>query len=101
MIIIITGHVIIHQVEDRQKLERQQTTMQLIANTANTLDQQLSMSLSATKALGALIQEYGDIPDFDSLAKQMLEVYGGLVLYSWRLVVLSKSAIPLKETNQL
>ncbi|MFN8254472.1 MAG: ATP-binding protein [Bacteroidales bacterium] len=74
----IISILVISQIMMQQKLQNQQSAMQLLANTANTIDHQLSMSLSSTKALASLIQQYGDIEDFNSLAEQMLKVYGGI-----------------------
>jgi two-component system, sensor histidine kinase and response regulator len=72
------GCLISSHYEDEHADNQRQTATQLAANTAYTIERQLSVSLSATHALAAIIHQYGSIPDFDSLAAHMIRIYGGI-----------------------
>src|SRR5208337_4417897 len=72
------GCLISSRYEDNQVVRHKQMATQLAANTAYIIERQLSMSLSATYALEAILQQYGSVPDFDNLAAHMIETYGGI-----------------------
>jgi len=78
IVIFLAGHFAITQYKMRQILQNRQLAMEQAAYVTNTIENQLYMSLSATKALGALIHQYGNIPDFDKLAEQLIKLYGGI-----------------------
>jgi len=45
---------------------------------ATALRQQLERSISSVTALGSIIRQFGDIPDFQALAGDMIVSYGGI-----------------------
>jgi len=59
-------------------LEQKQNATNLAANTAYSIQGQLSTSLSATSALAAFVRHNGKIKDFNSLANEMLKLYNGI-----------------------
>ena len=78
IVVFGVGCLISSRYEYNHTVEQKQKATQLAANIAYTIERQLSMSLSATKALEAILQQYGSIPDFDKLAANMIKIYGGI-----------------------
>ena len=72
------GVLLVEQVESIREHDRRQIVSQLAASSAYTLERQLSRSLSATYALAAILRQYGEIKDFDSLAAEIIRTYGGI-----------------------
>ena len=72
------GILYVKQVESRKRSEHRRELTQTAAEAAAMIEQQLSRSLSATYALSSLLQHYGVIRDFDALAAEMIENYGGI-----------------------
>lgn len=72
------GSAYVYQVEHWRRHEQRSNVAQLAAGSAYSLERQISGSLSATYALSAIIQQSGTIRDFDSLAAEMIRVYGGI-----------------------
>ena len=62
----------------RRAAERRGRLTELTGNAVQTLQRQLSRSLSATFALASLLRQHGHIEDFDSLAAEMIASYGGI-----------------------
>jgi two-component system sensor histidine kinase/response regulator len=77
-IVFGVGCLITSRYKDNHAIEQRQRATQLAENTADTIERQLSMSLSATYALEAFLQQHGRIPDFDRLAAHMIRTYGGI-----------------------
>lgn len=72
------GSVFLYKVEHWRYLEQRRSVAQLAAGSAYSLERQISGSLSATYALSVIIRQSGAIRDFDSLATEMIRVYGGI-----------------------
>ncbi len=72
------GSAFVCQVEHWRHQEQRSSVAQLAAGSAYSLERQISGSLSATYALSAIIRQSGTIRDFDSLATEMIRVYGGI-----------------------
>ncbi|WP_236685545.1 sensor histidine kinase [Geobacter pickeringii] len=72
------GTLIVEQVEKTREHDRRQIVSQLAASSAYTLERQLSRSLSATYALASILHQYGEVRDFDELAREMIRTYGGI-----------------------
>ena len=71
------GGIVVQGERVRAAADREAAS-QVAAGAAFALEQQLSRSLSATYALGAIVRQNGRVDDFDALAGEMLRVYGGL-----------------------
>jgi two-component system, sensor histidine kinase and response regulator len=72
------GCLISSQYEDKHIDEHKQRATKLAENTADTIERQLSISLSATSAMAVFLQQHGSIPDFDQLAANLIRTYGGI-----------------------
>lgn len=72
------GAVLARELVRVRKQECRQTVAQIAANAAHSLERQLFRSLSATNALAAILRQKGRIENFDSLAAEMISVYGGI-----------------------
>lgn len=72
------GTFIVGQAERVREHDRRQVVSQLAASSAYTLERQLSRSLSATYALAAILHQYGEVREFDELAREMIRTYGGI-----------------------
>lgn len=78
LLIFIMGNYVFYQSKNKFILEQQQVATRMAANTASTIEQQITMSLSATQALGALLKENGEIKNFNELAKEMIQIYDNI-----------------------
>ncbi|MBT1073398.1 response regulator [Pelotalea chapellei] len=89
------GLLISSRYEDEHADNQRQTATQLAANTAFTVERQLSVSLSATHALAAILQQYGSIPHFDMLAANLIRTYSGINTLEWAPNGVISKAYPL------
>ncbi|MCX6155434.1 MAG: ATP-binding protein [Candidatus Kapabacteria bacterium] len=78
LIVLTTAIIFSYLAIDRSVLSKKQAATLLSSNVAYSIQRNLSTSLSATKALGALIVQYGEIKEFDSIASHMLGIYDGI-----------------------
>ncbi len=73
------GLVIVALLEQQQTAGRQYNLRQIAINQANNIQRQLEGSLSTTYALASVLrQNNGQIEDFDTLASEMIQIYGGI-----------------------
>ncbi|MBM2816774.1 MAG: hypothetical protein HW421_3536 [Ignavibacteria bacterium] len=78
IVVFVGVYFFAEQLKQKEILEHMQEATKLSANIAFNIQQQLSTSLSATKALGALIKQHGYIQDFPHLASEMIQIYTGI-----------------------
>ncbi|RLA36956.1 MAG: hypothetical protein DRR03_03200 [Gammaproteobacteria bacterium] len=78
MAILFAGLGYLHLHQDQQSARQRQAVNEIAAARAFTLQQQLARSLSATYALASVLRQFDAIPDFDALARDLIDSYGGL-----------------------
>ncbi|MFH1154411.1 MAG: PAS domain S-box protein [Pseudomonadota bacterium] len=78
IIVCLFGAFCIWQIEDRYSIEQRNSILEIAASHAYTIERQLSRSLSATYALASMLRLYGELPDFNTLADDMITSYGGI-----------------------
>ncbi len=70
---------IFHYISDQVKEVSLRNAVTEIGNShAHSLSKQLDLSLSATYTLAAFLRQFGKIPDFDRLAEDIIDRYGGI-----------------------
>ncbi|ADI83876.2 sensor histidine kinase [Geobacter sulfurreducens] len=69
---------IVTLMEQRYHQEQRHIVAEVAAGSAHSLDRQLSRSLSPTYVLASILRAYGSIRNFDRLAVDMMEQYGGI-----------------------
>ncbi|BEH10967.1 MULTISPECIES: ATP-binding protein [Geobacter] len=69
---------IVTLMEQRYRQEQRHIVAEVAAGTAHSLDRQLSRSLSPTHVLASILRAYGSIKNFERLAADMMEQYGGI-----------------------
>ncbi|HLO61495.1 MAG TPA: ATP-binding protein [Azonexus sp.] len=78
-ICLVLGAVGIYWADRLEVVQRKQDAHAAASVHGHLLEQQLTRSLSATYALAAVLRQgNGQVEDFDALASQMLDMYGGL-----------------------
>ncbi|MFQ5421380.1 MAG: CHASE domain-containing protein, partial [Anaerolineae bacterium] len=65
-------------IRQNQQRELRAAVLEIGDAHAHTLESQLNRSLSATFALASILRQTGEIQDFDALAGEMIETYGGI-----------------------
>lgn len=79
IVCLLLGAVIIFWIDRNEVDEHKHEAVAAARVHGHLLEQQLVRSLSATYALAAVLRQGGgEVEDFESLARQMLEMYGGL-----------------------
>ena len=78
IIVLSIGLSLIYLKEQKRIIEIRKIVAEVAAAQAYSISRQLDRSLSATYALASLIQQYGEINNFDTLAADMIERYGGI-----------------------
>lgn len=77
-LIVTLGLFYLRQIHDRLETEHRGNLLSIAIGAAHSVQKQTMRSLSATYALASLVQEFGDIEDFDSRAADMIDSYGGI-----------------------
>jgi len=75
---LILGLVFAQFIQQDRQLEQQQAITQIITPYAQNLQRQLDYSLSATFALAALIRQFKGVDNFETIAADFIESYGGI-----------------------
>jgi sensor domain CHASE-containing protein len=73
-----TGTVLVYFKEQNNTSKLRKIVTEVTAAQSYSISQQLDRSLSATYALASLLRQYGEITDFDTLAEDMINRYGGI-----------------------
>jgi signal transduction histidine kinase/ActR/RegA family two-component response regulator len=72
------GGGLVAQVHRAAMAERRQVASVVAARAGHAVEQQLTVALSATYALAAVVRQHGSIEDFESMGDEMLQIYRGL-----------------------
>jgi signal transduction histidine kinase len=72
------GCFVIYSLESRRELESRALATQIASFHAQSIEKQLSRSLSATLALATILKENSSFPNFDSVAADLIKRYGGI-----------------------
>ncbi len=72
------GCLVIYSLESRRELESRALVTQIANSHAQSIEKQLSRSLSATLALATILKENTSFPNFDSVAEDLIKRYGGI-----------------------
>jgi two-component sensor histidine kinase/sensor domain CHASE-containing protein len=72
------GSFLIYLLESKREVESRAIATLIATSHAKSLEKQLSRSLSATYALASILKQNKSIPNFDSLAKDLIDRYGGI-----------------------
>lgn len=72
------GCFFIYSLESRRELESRAMATQIASSHAQSIEKQLSRSLSATLALATILKEDSSFPNFDSVAADLIKRYGGI-----------------------
>ncbi|GJL78330.1 MAG: hypothetical protein NPINA01_13190 [Nitrospinaceae bacterium] len=72
------GCFLIYLLETKREFETRAIATLIATSHAKSLEKQLSRSLSATFALAAILKQNKSIPDFDTLAEDLIGRYGGI-----------------------
>jgi sensor domain CHASE-containing protein len=78
LIIVGGGILYVWRIGSSNVIKHERHLIDIAASHAFNLQRQLSRSLSATYALASLLHRYGTIEDFDNLAAEMINNYGGI-----------------------
>jgi signal transduction histidine kinase len=68
----------IYSLESRRELESRALATQIASSHAQSIEKQLSRSLSATLALATILKENSSFPNFGSVAADLIKRYGGI-----------------------
>ena len=77
-LVFAAGGLMVRQSAQVDAAERRMAAEHAARRSASALESQLSRSLSAAYALGAVVRQRGALDDFEELAGQMIAVYGGI-----------------------
>jgi signal transduction histidine kinase len=72
------GCFFIYSLESRRELESRALATQIASSHAQSIEKQLSRSLSTTLALATILKENSSFPNFDSVAADLIKRYGGI-----------------------
>ena len=72
------GSYLIYLLESKRETETRSISTLIAATHAKALEKQLTRSLSATYALAAFLEQNKTISDFDVLAQDLIDKYGGI-----------------------
>lgn len=72
------GCFFIYSLESRRELESRALAIQIASSHAQSIEKQLSRSLSATLALATILKENSSFPNFDGIAADLIKRYGGI-----------------------
>ncbi len=72
------GSYLIYLLESKREAESRVMATHFAASHAKTIETQLSRSLSATYALASILKQNNTISNFDILAQDLIERYGGI-----------------------
>jgi sensor domain CHASE-containing protein len=72
------GCFFIYSLESRRELESRALATQIAGTHAQSIEKQLSRSLSSTLALATILKEDSSFPNFDSVAADLIKRYGGI-----------------------
>lgn len=75
---LCVGGLLIYFLETKREVETRSMATLLATTHAKTLERHLSHSLSATYALAAILKQNKTIQNFDSLARDLIDRYGGI-----------------------
>lgn len=76
---LVIGLLFVQFLEQGRATEEQRAVTQTIAPYAQSLQRQLNHSLSATFALAALIRQFKGVDNFETIAADFIESYGGIL----------------------
>jgi signal transduction histidine kinase len=77
--LIFTAGLLLFREEERAARQASRRAAATVAGAAAaTVEEQLARSLGAVYALGALVRQLGDVPDFERTADQLLHASGGI-----------------------
>ncbi len=79
LVTLALGLLFVQFIEQDRQLEQQQAITQTIAPYTQNLQRQLNHSLSATFALAALIRQFKGVDNFETIAADFIESYGGIL----------------------
>jgi signal transduction histidine kinase/CheY-like chemotaxis protein len=72
------GALLVTQDGRARRAERRQAASTVAEGAAHAVAQQVSVALSATYALAAMVVQHGEVRDFEGVAEEMLRVYRGV-----------------------
>nr|MBC8284595.1 CHASE domain-containing protein [Nitrospinota bacterium] len=72
------GCFVIYSLESRRELESRALATQIASSYAQSIEKQLSRSLSTTLALATILKENSSFPNIDSVAADLIKRYGGI-----------------------
>jgi len=78
IVVYLLGAIYLWQIEKLHTGEHRNNMIEIAASHAYSIERQLSLSLSATYALATMLQIYGELQNFDTLADLMIKSYGGI-----------------------
>jgi sensor domain CHASE-containing protein len=93
------GSLLIYLLETKREFESRATATLIATSHAKSLEKQLSRSLSATYALASILKQNKSIPNFDILAQDLIDRYGGITNLQLAPNGIVKQIFPL-EGNQ-
>ncbi len=77
-LLLLAGFGYLRLQQEQLLAQQRQSVHEVAAARAFTLQEQLARSLSATYALASVLRQFDGIPDFESLAADMMASFGGL-----------------------
>ncbi len=93
------GCLLIYLLENQREFESRTSANLIATSHAQSLEKQLSRSLSATYVLAAVLKENKSIKNFDVLAKELIDRYGGITNLQLAPKAVVRQIFPL-EGNQ-
>ncbi len=72
------GCFVIYSLESRREFESRALATQIASSHAQSIEKQLSRSLSASLALATILKENISFPNFESVAADLIKRYGGI-----------------------
>ncbi|MBN4079914.1 CHASE domain-containing protein [bacterium AH-315-C08] len=90
------GCFVIYSLESRRELESRALATQIASSHAQSIEKQLSRSLSTTLALATILKENSSFPNFDSVAADLIKRYGGISNLQLAPAAIIRKIFPLK-----
>ena len=90
------GCFVIYSLESRRELESRALATQIASSHAQSIEKQLSRSLSTTLALATILKENSSFPNFDSVAADLIKRYGGISSLQLAPEAIIQKIFPLK-----